>query len=111
MSICKTKNPVYSWIRLRARLALGMLFNIAGIPGLVQNCDYEAGVTDATVKVRVRDLFTIIEVNGLEIYFHRLTGTVDGVGTSGCKLDPTPQLEPVPVTPDSVQSKIRTQTP
>ena len=91
MSITKTKNPVYSWIRLRIRLALGMVFNLAGVPGLVRDCDYVAGVTDATVKVRVRDLFTIITVNGLEIYFHRLTGSIDGVGvTCDCKPDQAP---------------------
>ena len=69
-----------------------MLYNLAGVPGLVRDCDYEAGVTDATVKVRVRDLFTIVTVNGLEIYFHRLTGSIDGVGvTSDYKPDQAPE--------------------
>lgn len=96
MSTSNSKNPVYSWIRLRIRLALGMLLNLAGVPGLVRECDYEAGITDATVKVRVRALFTIIEVNGLEIYFHRLTGSIDGVGAMcGCKPGSTPQSIPV----------------
>jgi hypothetical protein len=85
-----------SWIRLRIRLALGALFNLTGVPGIVEECDYKAGVTDATIKVRVRDLFTIIEVNGLEIYFHRLTGSIDGVGAMcGCKQGSTPQSIPV----------------
>jgi len=88
---------MYSWVRLRTRLALGTVFNLAGIPGLVRDCDYQAGIADATIKVRVRDLFTVIEVNGLEIYFHRLTGAIDGVGfTSDCKLDSTPELGRVP---------------
>jgi hypothetical protein len=92
LSISKTKNPVYSWVRLRIRLALGMLFNLAGIPGLLRDCDYQAGVADATVKVRVRDLFTIVTVNGLEIYFHRLTGSIDGVGVMpDCKSDQAPE--------------------
>jgi hypothetical protein len=95
LSITKTKNPVYSWVRSRARIVLGKLFNLAGIPGLIQDCDYEAGITDATIKVRVRDLFTIIEVNGLEIYFHRLTGSIDGVGSMPCcTQDAAPQLAP-----------------
>ena len=69
-----------SWCRLRIRVLFGILFNLAGVPGLVRDCDYRAGVTDAYVKVRVRELFTIVEVNGLEIYFHRLTGIIDGIG-------------------------------
>jgi len=80
LSNSKAKNPVSSWIRLRIRLALGMLFNLAGIPGLLRDCNYQAGVADATIKVRVRDMFTIVTVNGFEIYFHRLTGSIDGVG-------------------------------
>jgi len=111
LSTSKTKSPVFSWIRLKVRLALGMLYNLAGVPGLVRNCDYEAGVADATVKVRVRDLFTIIEVNGLEIYFHRLTGSIDGVGAMcGCKQGSTPQSIPVhepyePVLPALAQTR------
>lgn len=88
---------IYRWIRLRIRLLMGMLYNLAGVPGLVRECDYKAGVTDATIKVRVRDLFTVIEVNGLELYFHRLTGTIDGVGTMcGCRSGQAPELGPVP---------------
>ncbi len=37
---------------------------------------------NAAISVRTRDLFTIITVNGLDIYFHRLTGAIDGVGFS-----------------------------
>jgi hypothetical protein len=89
----KKKNFAWAWVRCNLRLALGILFNLAGIPGLIKDCDYEAGVADARIKVRVRDLFTIIEVNGLEIYFHRLTGAIDGVGAMcDCKQGATPQL-------------------
>jgi hypothetical protein len=92
LSNSKAKNPVSSWIRLRIRLALGMLFNLAGIPGLLRDCNYQAGVADATIKVRVRDMFTIVTVNGFEIYFHRLTGSIDGVGVmSDCKPDQAPE--------------------
>lgn len=92
-----TLRVIYGWIRLRIRLAAGAIYNLAGIPGLVRECDYEAGVTDATIRVRVRDLFTVIEVNGLELYFHRLTGTYDGVGIMyGCRSGQAPELGPVP---------------
>ena len=71
---------VYSKIRLGTRSFLGETLNLLGFPGFVRKCDYEASVCDATVSVRTRDLFTIITVNGLDIYFHRLTGTIDGIG-------------------------------
>jgi hypothetical protein len=59
--------------------------------------------------VRVRDLFTIIEVNGLEIYFHRLTGTIDGVGTTcGCKSGSTPALTLPHEVAESVLGKVHT---
>lgn len=82
MSISKTKNPVYSWIRLRIRLVLGTIFNLAGIPGMVRECDYEAGAVDARISVRVREMYTVIQIRGIDIYFHRLTGKIDGVGST-----------------------------
>jgi hypothetical protein len=92
-------------------LAFGILYNSARVPGLVRECDYQSGVADATIKVRVHDLFTIIEVNGLEIYFHRLTGTIDGVGAMcGCKLGSIPGLGPIPEASVSTRSTARTGT-
>ena len=93
----RKRSPILTWCRLRIRVALGILFNLVGIPGLVRECEYHASVADAHVKVRVRDLFTIVEVNGVEIYFHRLTGSIDGVGVMyDCKLEQAPASEPVP---------------
>ena len=77
------KNGLLSWFRLRLRLLVGKLYNLAGIPGLVRDCDYSAAVSNARIQVRVGDLFTVVSVNGLDIYFHRLTGSIDGVGISG----------------------------
>jgi len=37
---------------------------------------------ETTVKVEHRDLFTVVTVNGLDVYFSRLTGAIDGVGVS-----------------------------
>jgi len=54
---------LFSLVRLRLRVILGKLWNLAGVPGLVRDCDYHAGVTDAHVQVRVRELFTIVQVN------------------------------------------------
>ena len=81
MSTSKTKNSVFSWIRLRIRLALGILYNLAGLPGLVRECEYEAGAVDARISVRVREMYTVIQINGIDIYFHRLTGKIDGIGS------------------------------
>lgn len=45
-------------------------------------CDYRASVVQASVQVKVRELFTIVSVNGVDVYFHRLTGKIDGIGVS-----------------------------
>ena len=74
---------VWSWIRLRARVLSGRLYNLAGVPGIIAECDYDASVSEARIKVRAGDMFTIVSVNNLDIYFHRLTGSIDGVGLSG----------------------------
>jgi hypothetical protein len=80
-----------SWIRLRLRVLAGKIYNLAGVPGIVRDCDYAATAHDTRVQVKAGDLFTIISVNGLDIYFHRLTGSIDGIGFSGapssCTLD------------------------
>lgn len=77
-----TLAAIVSLIRLRARVLAGKIFNLAGVPGIVRDCDYDATVYNARIKVRAGDLFTIITVDGLDIYFHRLTGSIDGVGAS-----------------------------
>jgi hypothetical protein len=69
-----------SRIRLWTRVVFGKAYNVAGVPGIVRDCDYSATVCNARIRVRAKELFTIITVNGLEIYFHRLTGKIDGVG-------------------------------
>jgi hypothetical protein len=73
------------WLLFREKI--GQLVNLAGLPGFLRECDYDAGITDANISVRVHPLFTVVRVNGLDIYFHRITGVIDGVGvsqTSGC---------------------------
>jgi|SRR3990167_2353483 len=58
----------------------GLLLGLAGFPGFVRDCDYQAGISKDTVSVKTGPLFTVITVSGIEIYFHRLTGKIDGVG-------------------------------
>ena len=75
--------------RLFLRILAGWLLNAAGLPGFVRECDYDATVCKAQISVRRGNLFTIVRVNGLDVHFHRLTGTIDGVGfspTSDCTL-------------------------
>jgi hypothetical protein len=69
-----------SWVVWR--LYIGKLWNALGIPAVVRRCDYRSDAIGATVKVEHRDLFTVITVNGLDVYFSRLTGSIDGVGLS-----------------------------
>jgi hypothetical protein len=76
-----------------ARLWVGKLLVALGIPGLIVNQTYDAAITPAKVHVHVGPLFSVVSVNGLDVYFHRLTGKIDGVGFSpatGYKSDETP---------------------
>jgi hypothetical protein len=75
-----------SWVVWR--LYFGKLLNALGIPAVVRRGDYRSDAIGATVKVEHRDLFTVITVNGLDVYFSRITGSIDGVGlsqASNCK--------------------------
>jgi len=107
----RKRSPILTWCRLRIRVALGILFNLVGIPGFMRECEYHASVANAHIKVRVRDLFTIVQVNGVEIYFHRLTGSIDGVGVMyDRKLEQVPASEPVPESPESSHRVAREHT-
>jgi hypothetical protein len=92
---------VYKIARLKTRFFLGEIINQLEVPGLVRDCDYGAKITDAHIKVRVQELFTIVQVNGLDIYFRRLTGEIDGVGfTPCCTQDQTRVSEFFPEPPE-----------
>ena len=71
---------------------IGWLLNKLGLPGFVSDIDYRSPKLGAHVQVRRRRLFTIVSVNGLDVYFRRLTGRLDGVG-----LDPRADYTPVRV--------------
>jgi hypothetical protein len=61
------------WQDLCARVA-----NRIGWPCLVRPCEYSSNF--ASVSVKCTNLFTVVTVNGVNVYFHRGTGTFDGVG-------------------------------
>jgi len=82
------------WAKCRLRLLdwAGGLANLAGMPGLVWDCSYESAATDTRVTVRRSTYFTVVTVNGVQVYFNRLSGTIDGVSrASDCRVGEMPQ--------------------
>jgi len=78
------------------RFWAGKVLNAIGVPGVVVPGTYEAGIGEASVRITLGPLFTVVTVNGLDVYIHRFTGAIDGVGFSlatGCKPAGTPALE------------------
>ena len=63
------------------REMLGKILNCLGWPGFVQETEYRGAGTHAVVRVKNTSLFTIVSVNGTDVYFDRLTGRIDGTGT------------------------------
>ena len=61
---------------------LGRLLVTLRIPGIIVNQSYDGTITRAKVRVHLGPLFSVVSVNGLDVYFHRLTGKIDGVGFS-----------------------------
>ena len=93
-----------SWSEVK--LWFGKLLNLAGFPAIVRECEYHSQALHADAKVRKLGLFTVVTVNGLDVYFTRFTGKIDGVGSScqssdyketpysGCN-SPEPSREPL----------------
>ena len=67
-------------IRLMWLRATGRLANLLGCPCVVRPCEYTSRL--ASVSVRCGPLFTVVTVNGVNVYFYRLTGRLDGVGSA-----------------------------
>jgi hypothetical protein len=60
---------------------LGGLVNALGVPGLVQDTEYRSHTSLCQVRVRRERIFTVVTVNGVDVYFHRFSGRIDGCGT------------------------------
>jgi hypothetical protein len=93
-----TKNNLYQrtigWYVLKAELWLGKLLNLAGVPGIVRDCDYRAELHGRyRIRVHLTPLSTVISVNGLDVFMDRLTGRVRGIGhdASSCRRDEAQQ--------------------
>jgi hypothetical protein len=85
------------------RLWAGKLLNAIGVPGVVQPGTYEAGIGQASVRITLGPLFTVVTVNGVDVYFDRFTGAVDGAGfrvADGCALADTPRPARSAVVPE-----------
>lgn len=87
---------------------IGRTMNTLGVPAMIHDCDYESEELGTKIKVKRGDRFTLLTVNGVDVYFDRITGKIDGVGfnpTADCTADRTPistafrELPEMPVAP------------
>ncbi len=93
---------------------LGGFANSLGIPGFVRKVEYHSDNFGTRVAVRVGRLFTVVSVDGTDVYFNRFSGEIDGVGfsrTSGCKLHVAARLERFVAQRGQRNSPTQTQTP
>jgi hypothetical protein len=60
---------------------LGGLINAIGVLGLGRDGEYRSSVPSCQVRVRCARAFTIVTVNGVDAYFRRFSGRVDGCAT------------------------------
>jgi|SRR5579863_1550039 len=80
-----------SWSNIK--FWLGRVANLAGYPAIVRPCEYE-GPLGKKVSVKVHELYTIISIGGVDVYFNRLSGRIDGTGfiqAAGCSLGSIPE--------------------
>jgi hypothetical protein len=70
-------------MKLRARMAawLGRVLNTLGAPGFVRSGSFESRQSGTHVRVYCGELYTVVSVNGVDVYFDRLGGRIDGVGS------------------------------
>jgi hypothetical protein len=64
----------------RLAAAIGRAFNALGVPCFVRKGAYESAAFGARVRVRCGELFTVVSVNEIDVYFDRFSGRIDGVG-------------------------------
>jgi hypothetical protein len=72
---------------IRFQQWLGNLMNAVGAPGFLRDTDFRSKTFGTHVRVKRGQLFTVVSINGLDVYFSRFTGNVDGVGFSPTYLD------------------------
>jgi hypothetical protein len=67
---------------IRFQQWLGSLMNAIGTPGFIRDTDYRSRTFGTRVRVQRGKLFTVISVNGIDVYVCRFTGIIDGIGFS-----------------------------
>jgi hypothetical protein len=60
-------------IRLSLLTWAGRILNLAGFPGWIRSGSHESEF--GTVQVRVSALYTVVTVNGVDVFFYRLEST------------------------------------
>ncbi len=75
----------FSPMKVSARIAaaFGRALNTLGLPCIVRNGEYKSETFGTRVRVRCGEVFTVVTVNEIDVYFHRLNGQIDGVGVRG----------------------------
>lgn len=99
-------------VRLSWRRFWGRVVNLAGLPGFVREVDYASGL-GVSVRVRTFSLFTVVTVNGVDVFFYRLTGRVDGIGfspASDCIAGRATELADLGALPGSLRHTVRTRS-
>ena len=71
---------MWTALRLRWLMFWGAVANLAGYPCLLREGRYRSDAHDVEIRVRSSNLYTVISVNGVDVYFYRLTGGFEGVG-------------------------------
>lgn len=80
-------------MRLRIIKLMGSIANLAGYPAVLRRGEHSPTVATATVRVRCSDLYTVVSVGNVDVYFTRLTGKYDGVGSAVCGADCGPPVD------------------
>jgi ferric-dicitrate binding protein FerR (iron transport regulator) len=70
-------------VSARIAAAFGRALNTLGLPCIVRAGEYQSDALGTRVRVRCGEAFTVVTVNDVDVYFHRLNGRIDGVGLRG----------------------------
>lgn len=73
-----TRGQIWKW---RTINFVATLLNKMGLPGFVTPISFDDELTGQTINIRISDYFTIISIDGRDLYFHRLNGKFDGTGS------------------------------
>ncbi len=70
---------------VEAEVWLGKLANAVGAPGVVKDAQYKSAQDGTSVSVKRGFLYTVISVNGVDVYFRRFGGAMYGVVHRGAE--------------------------